>query len=350
MIYRRAFYAEAGYNVAMLTLVLGGLSAMVLMGRLITRTVSVSAGSILTLLGLQIVKIMPQLLTVALFAGLVVTFNRMSQSRELAAWNISGLRDRHWNWAVLAMTVPMAATVWALALHAAPWSIRQTELFQNELSEKIKIEDSTPGIFGESSEQRLVYHLGALSPDRGTALGIFIARRSGPESIQLVLAERAETVIDELGLRDLRMDSGELHNLSFRYSSASRVTFRKADFHLGREERIDNLRLRAVPLARLGGGRAERVEYLWRHSFLGVAFLLGMLALYLGRFSPGSGRSYQVLLAVLGYWLYYALAGYGKELGESGAISPATAAFSPLALIALPLVIFAVHRLLRPLP
>lgn len=347
MIYRRSFFAEAGANVAMLAAVLGGLASMVLMGRLITQTVSVSTGWMLTLLGFELVKVLPQLLTVSLFAGLVVTFSRMSQARELAAWRISGLGDRHWQVAVLAMALPMAVTVWVLALHVAPWSIRNSELFQSELAESLEIEDTAPGIFGEVAENRLVYHLDALSPDRRQALGIFIAKRSGPSDFQLVLATRAKTVVDDLGLRDLVMDGGEMHNVSLSGRSASRVSFGRAEFRIGREERDDNVRLRAYPLDSLGGRDAERVERLWRHAFGAAALLLCLAALPLGRMSPGSGRSYQVLLAVLVYWLYYALAGYAKDLGEGGEVSALLAAFGPLALIALPLAAVAGARIAR---
>ena len=337
MIYKRAFYNEAGLNIATVLMALGGLFGMVLMARLLAETLSVSATSVLVLLGLELLKITPQLCTVALFAGLVMTFSRMSQSREMAAWQISGLRDIHWNILVVFMAVPMAMAIWVLALHAAPWSIRQSSSYQTVLADKAKLEDTAPGIFGEIEDQNLVYHLGALSPDRRQALGIFIVRRQGPMNLQIVLTDKAETVIDDVGLRNLRMEKGELHNLSFSTKAATKIDFAKAEFQFGKEERIDTLRLRGRTLASLGGQPAARTEYFWRHSFAAAALLFGFMAFPIGRLSPGSGRSYQVLLAVLSYWLYYAISGYAKDLGNNGDIAPAAAAFSPLVLVTLAL-------------
>ena len=345
-IHRWAFQSEAGRNVFVFLLVLGGLGMMVSMGRLVTDNTSIPALSTLALLGLQMVKLLPQFLTVSLFAGLVVTFSRMSQSRELLAWGVAGLRDRHWQASVMMLAAPVAILIWLLALHGAPWSIRFAAAYERDLADRIKLEDTAPGIFGEIPSQGMVYHIQALGPDRGTALGVFIARSSASD-IQLALADRAQTEIDDYGLRDLILDAGELHSLSFSERSSSRVRFDSAEFRLGSEDHDSPLRRRAKELSDLGPNAPERVEYLWRHSFLATAVVLALLALHIGRGSPGTGRGYQVALATLSYWLYYSISGYAKDLGEGGTVDPVVAAFGPPALLALPLLALALSSRAR---
>ena len=333
MIYRKSFYLEAIHNTALMLGVIGGLAAMVLMGKLITDSTYLDAGATMLLLLLQLLKYLPQLLTASLFAALVVTFNRMTQTREMAAWSIAGLRRSHWLSCSLTMSLPTAVTVLVLALYSTPWSIRYADEFQRELSRTVKLEDSSPGIFGEVREQDLVFHLGALSPDRSSALNIFIARSTEQGQYQVAIAAKAATGEDPHGLRTLKLDSGHLHFVDFRQRLSRLVEFGSAEFLLGLENLVQQARRRALAPTELDSSDASRVELLWRLGFGPAVILLAILAFSLGQASPGSGKGYQVLLAVLSYWLYSAVAGYFKDLGINGELAPAAAASLPLALL-----------------
>ena len=335
MIYRRAFFSEVTHHILVVLVVLGGLTALVTMGQLITATGALSATATLVLLALAMIKVTPQLLTVALFAGLVLTFNRMAYYRELNAWSTAGLRDRDWFKATLVLTIPMTVTIWILAVYVAPWSLRFAADYQRELASTIKLEETNPGLFGEIPGQQAIYHLGAISPNRQQALGVFIARQHAATSMQLILGARVTTEIDAGGLRDLIIEGGELHNLDFAQHAGFKVNFKQAELKLGSQFTPARLRLRALAPAQLDASPAARVELLWRHAFAGIALLLALFALPLGRTSPGTGRSYQVVLAIVTYWLFYALCGYAKGLGEQAVLSPAVAAFGPLGLLAL---------------
>ena len=335
MIYRRSFYREAGGNIASMLLVIGGLTAMVLLGRIIAATSYLPAHGALALLGLQLLKSSPQLLTAAAFGGMLIAFNRMAHSRELAAWSMAGLHTRHWLGATLVMAVPLAATVALLALHAAPWSIRYGAEYQRNLADEVELERTNPGLFGEISGQNLVYHLRAVAPDRSHALGIFIARGAREDRVQLVLADQAQTLLDGDGLHQLDFENGEVHNLDFSSQTASRIRFQAGSFSLSQQARDRSLRLRARAASELGDDAAERTELLWRWGFGPALLLLALLALPLGKLGLSSSRSYQILLALLGYWFFYAFGGYTKELGFRAEMAPALAAIAPLLLLVL---------------
>ena len=345
MIYRRSFYTEVSSNILVTLLVLGGLATLISMGRIISDTANIPADAILTLLGLQLIKNTPQILTAATFAGILITFNRMVQSKELAMWGMAGLNMWHWAFTTIKILIPMAITIWLIALYSAPWSIRFSAEYQHQLANSLKIEDTNPGIFGEVAEQNLIYHLGAISADRSQALGIFIARTSNDEEqIQLVLANRADTEIDAEGLKQLNLDRGQIHNLNFVNSVASKIDFSAGEFNLSQVKRDRSLRLRALAVDNLTTESSDQVELLWRHGFLITAILLGLLALPLGKFSSGAGRGYQVLLAILFYWFYYALMGYTKDLGINEELTPLIAVAIPCLGLGLVTLIFYILR------
>ncbi|MBF2735730.1 MAG: LptF/LptG family permease, partial [Betaproteobacteria bacterium AqS2] len=312
----------------------GGLAAMVLLGRIVADAGYLPAHAALVLLGLQLLKNSPQLLSVSAFAGMLIAFSRMAQARELTAWAMAGLGDRAWTGAALALALPMAVTVALLALHAAPWAIRSAADYQRGLADEVELERASPGLFGEIASQDLVYHLRAVSPDRGHALGIFIARGAKEDGVQLILAEQADTLIDDAGLHRLDFSGGEVHSLDFATRTASRIRFAAGAFQLSQSAGGGAQRRRALAAADLGDGAAGRTELWWRLSFGPALLLLTLLALPFGRMGLSSGKGYQVLLAILCYWFYYALSGYAKELGGRGELPAALAAGGPLVLLA----------------
>ena len=335
MIYRRAFYGEALGNAALLLGVIGGLTAMVLMGRLVTDTAYLTAGSTLLLLLLQLIKYLPQLVSASLFAALVVTFNRMVQSRELASWSMVGLRRRHWLGCTLALSLPSALAVLLLALYGAPWSIRFADSYQRELASTLKLEQTSPGIFGEIKAQDLVFHLGALSPDRKQALNIFIARATAAQAFQIASAAKADTTIDAGGVRSLALYQGQLNVIDFASEASSRIEFAASQFNLGQASEQSQVRRRALAPSELRRSDANRVELYWRLGFGPALVLLALLAFALGRLSPNSGKGYQVVLAILVYWFYTALAGFVRDLGFAGELAPWAAGALPPGLLGL---------------
>ncbi len=347
MIYRQSFNSETINNGAALAIVLGGIFLLVWLGRLYADQIALSGFATFNLVLLQTTRILPQLLTVGLFAGMVITFNRMVQSNEYNAWAAAGLCDRDWQRTVLWLALPIAVVIAVLALHGVPWVIRFAEEYQRQLTEQAKVEDSAPGLFSELPDQDLVFHIAALSSDRQSAIGIFIIRQPQDKILQIMSAQRADTEIDAGGLRSLRMQQGHFHALDFATQSGSRITFNNADLDLSSQQETREYRLRARALGDLGDSAGERVEFWWRVSFPISLVLLCLLALPLGRSSPGSGRSYQALIAVLIYWLYYACAGLAKDYGIQKSISPLTAGLGPLLLLLIPLLCIYTYQRLR---
>ena len=347
MIYRRSFYYEALNNAAVLVAILGGIFLLVWFGLLLTEQIAFSGVVSFNLVLLKTASIMPQLLTVALFSGTVTTFSRMVQSAEYTAWAFAGLRERHWQLCVLLLALPMAVTVGMLALHGAPWTIRFAEDYQRQAIGETRLEDNVPGLFSELPDQNLIFYFDALNPDYRSALGIFIVRQPQENVMHLLSARRADTEINANGLRSLRMQQGLFTALDFSRSSGSHINFNSAQLDLSKRQDHQQYRLRSRPLSELSADAAGQVEYWWRVSFPLCLLLLCLMALPLGQLSPGTGRSYQMLLATLCYWLYYTFAGLAKAYGLQGTITPLTAGLGPLLLLVLPLTGYYAYRLVR---
>lgn len=337
MIYRRAFFTETLRNISVLTLILGGLLALVGMARLLGDHTNLPASATLGLVILQTLKVSPQLLTAGCFAALVMVFGRMCHTGEMTAWRIAGLTDRDWLSAVLLLALPLALTVGVLALFSVPWSLRYAEDYLRQVTATVKLEDAPPSLFGEVPARNMIYHLDEISPDRDQALGVFIHRSTDFHSVQIIRAAKAQTETDLVGLRSIQLETGQVHDLNFITGESSNTSFAQAQLRLGEQWQADKPRRRAMVLTELDSSPPEQTEFWWRLAFLPATLLLALLALPLGQARFGGGGGYLATLALLCYWLFYALAGLCKDYGIRGEIPALLAACAPLLLLLIPL-------------
>lgn len=333
MIYQRSFYAETLQNVAVLCFIFGGLLALVGVARIIGDNPELPAAATLGLVLLQLIKVAPQLLTATFFAALVMVFGRMCHSGEMIAWKIAGLRDAHWVALVVKLAVPMAITVGILAMYSVPWSLRYAEDYLHRVTQTLRLEDSTPSLFGEVAARDLVYHLDKLSPDREAALGVFIQRSIIPGEVQIIRAASAQTQTDLAGLRAIDLANGQVHDLDFNLFASSRTTFVEARLHLGQQWQTDKPRLRAMTLADLNEEASGATEFWWRLAFIPVVLMFALVALPLAKVKISGGAGYLATLALLSYWLYYAIAGLSKDYGIKGELPAVVAGMLPLGLL-----------------
>jgi len=139
------------------TLRLGSIFALLLtlalaryLQRLLERNVGSQLGidTLLPLLGLKIIGIVPELLTIAAFLGCLLTYARMARRQELLVMRCSGLGLRgQLRWS-LGMGLFTALPVMVFSLHLAPWAQASSErLLQRHVADRLSMADVGPRRF-----------------------------------------------------------------------------------------------------------------------------------------------------------------------------------------------------------
>ncbi len=331
MIWRRSFAGDAILNAVAVFTLFFVLISLVFLARLLARNPGLPTGALLSLLMLEMFKALPQLLSFSVFAGLVIEFGRQARTREHEAWAIAGLRLRDWSLAAMGIGAPTAAVIAFLAVFAVPWTLRISASYQQRLADELRLDEPAPGIFGGIPGLQLVYSMESAQLDRSQLRNLFVARDLDRGQMQIVLANSVRADVPSEPLRNMEMTDGAIYAIDLSAGTVDEFGFGEATYRIGSEPSEEPIhRLRALAASDLAGGsHRARVELLWRWAVPASALLLALLALPAGRASPHSGREYKLLLAFLGFWLYWAVEGLCKDLGMRGQLSPLAAAGLP---------------------
>jgi lipopolysaccharide export system permease protein len=169
---------------------------------------ALSVQLVLSFLGFQVVRDMPNLLPPAFFLALLVTLSRFSRDSELIAMSACGIGPRRLLRALVLLAIPVALITAWLSLVLQPWAaagIHQIRIQQKE--QAAQIAGLQPGRFYLEQRGELVLYIGAI--DRQQSLGdVFILDRRGDVARLVVSKGGQHRLEEETGDHIVTLSSG----------------------------------------------------------------------------------------------------------------------------------------------
>jgi lipopolysaccharide export system permease protein len=319
----RELLGSFGATFAVLLLVsLGGLLAD-LMSKIARG--KVPASLLLSQMGLRAVDVLPLLLPLALFLGVLLAYSRLYRDSEMAVLGSAGLGPRQLMGplALLAMTV--ALVVGSVSLWLSPVALRASLAMIETANRSLLVAGLEPGRFIELPGRHSVVYFGEMSDD-GTEFGrMFVfSEREGRADIVTAREGRlySESVGDEryLSLADGFRVEGVVGQDDYRMMRFARNDIRVPDSEpaaAGRDElRMDSRQLLAAREPAL------RAELHWRLGAPLATLALALLALPLARTPPRGARYGRLLLALLAYIVYLNFLALGRVWIANGTLPP----------------------------
>lgn len=263
----------------------------------------VPASLLLSQLGLRSIQVLPMLLPLALFVGLMLAIGRLYGDSEMAVLSAVGLGPQRLWRPLLAVAVPVAAVVALASLWAAPAGARLAERMIEDANRSFLVAGLEAGRFVELPGRAGVVYVGEISPE-GTQFGRMFVQTERDGRLDVVTARAGELFLEGETARYLRLRDG------FRVEGdPSKQDFRMMRFAENelqvpdREPEVDRDRLDAAPSLALAAmdEAPARAELHWRLATPIVALVLGLMALPLGRGEPRQARHGRVLAALLIY-------------------------------------------------
>ena len=283
----------------------------------------VPATLLLSQLGLRSLDILPLLLPLALFLGVLLAYGRLYRDSEMAVLASAGLGIRRLARPLAWIAVPVAIVVGLTSLWLAPAALETSKVMIDAANRSLLVAGLEPGRFIEIPGRHSVVYLAEMEPDGSRFRRLFVhSERDGRVDVVTAAAGELyqESQGDEryLSLTDGFRVEGELGKDAFRIMRFKRNDIRVPDSEQSesgrKEERSSTLDLWASDQP------SARAELHWRIGAPIAALILALLALPLAHAPPRSARYGRILVALLGYIVYLNLLALGRAWMAAGSM------------------------------
>ncbi len=270
---------------------------------------SVEPEAVIVLLGFNLLGYLPVLLALALFIGVLLALSRSYRDSEMPIWFSSGLSIIAWVRPVLVFGLPIVFLTALLSFVLTPWALSESAEYLRLLKGKDDISRLSPGSFIESPGSNQVFFIDKTS-DKDSELNTIFAQYVQGERTGVVVAEKGYQQIGPKGEKFLVLERGRRYEgtpgaLDFRIIDFERQKIR-IEAREAKAEEPNSRRLSTWGL--ISQPTPERIAELhWRLALPIAALILALMAIPLAFVNPRSGASWNLILAMLVFFLYYDL-------------------------------------------
>jgi lipopolysaccharide export system permease protein len=282
---------------------------------MLIRTVGQAAGGVIApqdvvlLLGYTALGHLPTMLALSLFVAVVVCLGRMYRDSEMAVWFASGIALNRFVRPVLRMSWPVLLVVALLVLFVWPWGNRQSTDLRERYEQRSDLSRVAPGVFQSSRDGKSVFFIERESPESINARNVFILSTDGlRESVTSAKGGHLDNID---GDRWLVLERGQRNDTDASTGSKTLSSFERyrvlADERaLRRAEQQPPKAMRTIDLLQQPTAK-NQAELAWRLGLLLGAANLVLLGVGLSATNPRRASNWNLLLALLGFVVYYNL-------------------------------------------
>ena len=280
---------------------------VLLLGRAATGEVLPEA--VLGLIAFGVLTNLPILLGIGVFTAVLLALSRSYRDSEMTVWFTSGLSLAAWVKPVLQFALPVVVICALLSLVLSPWSIAQSAEYTRLLESRDEVSSVMPGTFIESRSANRVLFMDKMNDNDDSFNNVFV-QSSQDGHLGVVVANKGFVETAPNGdrfavLLNGRRYEGTPGDLDYRTVDFERYAIRIEPKEVKRDapktsglttlELMQNLRPDTM------------AELQWRIALPIAVLVMALFAIPLSFVNPRSGRSFNLVLAVMIYFLYYNL-------------------------------------------
>lgn len=286
---------------------------LIILTRLLIRFLGDAAGglveaeAVLALMGFSLLSYLPVVLCLAVFIAILLTLSRSYRDSEMQVWFSSGLSLLAWIRPVMRVAVPVAVAVAFMSLFLTPWTLAQSQSYLARLKSRDDVSRVTPGTFYESKGAQRVAFVDATSDTQQNVNNVFVESKR-QDKVSVVVAERGLQRTEANGERFLVLEKGRQYEGVPGTAEYQIVDFESYAMRIDNKEPVPetpSTRAMSVPELWKSASPEAFAEFHWRLALPIVTLLLAIAAIPLSFVNPRSGRSWNLLVAILVFVLYY---------------------------------------------
>lgn len=326
MLYRRTLTREMGLTTGAVLTVLVAIALVVLFIRLLGDVArgELANEAVFAFLGFSLLYFLPVLMTIALFAGVLLPMSRMWRESEMVIWLNAGLSLTQWMRPVLSFAVPFSLVILLLTLVLNPWAQTKKSEYRQDLRSRSESSLIAPGMFAESNAGQRVYYVESLNPLTGIVRNIFMQSSIDGQLGLVVAKEGTHTQLPDgsryLVFKEGRRYEGRPGQLDYRIVAFERYWMRLDPVATGGKE--TGIRQASVGELIDNDSPQARAELLWRLGVPFSALVLAVMAIPLSFVNTRARRSYGLVVALLLYFIYNNLLSLSQAWVAQGKLNP----------------------------
>ena len=262
--------------------------------------------AVIGLIAFGILTYLPVLLGIAVFIAVLLALTRSYRDSEMTVWFTSGLSIASWIRPVLQFAIPVALVCGLLSFAISPWSQANSVEYQRLLASRDEVSSVTPGVFRESRTADRVFFVDKLSERDDVVNNVFVQSTQN-DRLGVMVAQKGYIETAPNGDRFVVLLNGRRYE-----GTPGTLDYRTVDFDRyalriePKEAKPEAPSTKATPtLDLLAQGKPEQIAELhWRLGLPLAVVIMGLFAIPLSFVNPRSGRSWNLVFAVLTYVLY----------------------------------------------
>lgn len=262
--------------------------------------------AITTMLGFNMVKFLPMLLSLTLFLAVLMTLSRWYRDSEMVIWFSAGLSLNNWIRPVMMFTIPVIVVITALSLFIMPWATHKAEDYSTQLKSRDDLASISPGVFKESKHADRVFFIESFDELGNIVKNIFV-QSIQHQKLGIIIAEKGSRYVEKNGDHFLLMEKGRRYEgmrgtAEFSTTEFERYAIRVENNEVKQEP--PSIQTKSSHQLLSNGTNADKAELQWRLAIPISALILTLLAIPLSALDPRAGRSANFVLALIIYMIY----------------------------------------------
>lgn len=262
--------------------------------------------AITTLLGFNMVKFLPLILSLSIFLAVLLTLTRWHRDSEMVVWFSSGLSITQWIRPILNFALPVIVVITLLSLFVMPWATQKGQDYRIQLKSRDELASITPGVFKESNNGDRVYFIESFDELGNVVKNIFV-QSTQHQKTGVIIASAGRRKKEQNGDNFLIMEKGRRYEGKPNSAEISTTEFESYAIRVETKEAASepySKQATATKQLLHNTTSADQAEFQWRLAIPLSAIVLVLLAVPLSFVDPRAGRSLNMIFALLIYMIY----------------------------------------------
>tara|TARA_B100001173_G_scaffold165740_1_gene143388 strand:- start:622 stop:1722 length:1101 start_codon:yes stop_codon:yes gene_type:complete len=275
-----------------------------------------------TILVFNLLKHLPLLLSLTLFLTILITLTRWYKDSEMIIWFSSGLGILSLIRPIFIFSLPIIILIASLSFYISPWAVYKAEEFKKGLKSRDELSTITPGIFKESKSDNRIFYVEGFSELGNLVKNIFVQSVQNGK-VGVIVANEGERKKNEKGEDYIILKEGKRYEGRSNSQEFSTTYFKEYGILMEKEApkiiKVGEVYEAKSTLELLKSDSSRyKAELYWRISLPISALLLIFLAIPLSVINPRSGRSANIIIALLLFVIYNNMLGVSHSIVSIG--------------------------------